>query len=298
MPHRFGRALAICLALPSFGNRAAVAEPVASFVQSYVWQEANTAFGGFSGFELADDGLGFIALSDRATLWRGQLQRDVAGEIIGVKTAGPVALHDSTGKLLSPRTGDSEGLALASDGSVFVSFEGLARVAHYPTDSGPAEKLPRPEAFAQLQRNSSFEALAIAPDGTLYTLPERSGATDKPFPIWRYKAGAWDQPLALPRDGTWLPVAADFGPDGRLYILERDFWAILGFLSRVRVFDISATELTGGAVVVQTGPNRHDNLEGLALWQDAAGDLRLTMISDDNFTPFQRTEIVEYRLSP
>jgi hypothetical protein len=39
----------------------------------------------------------------------------------------------------------------------------------------------------------------------------------------------------------------------------------------------------------------HDNLEGLDVWADAEG-LRATMISDDNFRFFQRTEIVDYRL--
>ena len=43
----------------------------------------------------------------------------------------------------------------------------------------------------------------------------------------------------------------------------------------------------GGAV-------RHDNLEGLAVWRDDSGAIRLTMISDDNFNLLQRTELVEY----
>ena len=41
---------------------------------------------------------------------------------------------------------------------------------------------------------------------------------------------------------------------------------------------------------------RHDNLEGLAVTRAATGQIRLTMISDDNFNPFQRSEIVEYLL--
>lgn len=45
---------------------------------------------------------------------------------------------------------------------------------------------------------------------------------------------------------------------------------------------------------MQSEVGRHDNLEGLSVWQDAQG-VRLTMVSDDNFMFFQRTEFVEYR---
>ena len=33
-----------------------------------------------------------------------------------------------------------------------------------------------------------------------------------------------------------------------------------------------------------------------SVWRDSAGDLRATMIADDNFSIFLSTEIVEYRL--
>ena len=75
-------------------------------------------------------------------------------------------------------------------------------------------------------------------------------------------------------------------------MLERDFLGI-GFRSRVRRFD-----LTGGneQVLLETRLRAHDNLEGISVWQDEQG-LRMTLISDDNFRAFQRTEIVEYRLT-
>lgn len=287
----------LALALLAF-NLGAAQPQRAEYLGSHVWHEDDPAFGGFSGLEIAADGARFTAVSDRATLWTGRLQRDEAGRISGVTdVTGPQRLHDSTGKPLRGENADSEGLAIAPDGSIHISFEGLHRVARYRTPDAPAERLPRPEAFKSLQRNSSLEALAIAPDGTLYTLPERSGATGQPFPVFRHRNGEWDQPFTLPRDGSWLPVGADFGPDGRLYLLERDFWGLLGFLTRVRVFDIGPDGATGGEVLIQTSASRHDNLESIAVWRDGAGAIRLTMISDDNFRLFQRTEFVEYRLN-
>ena len=138
--------------------------------------------------------------------------------------------------------------------------------------------------------------MAIAADGTLYTLPERSGILSTPFPIFRFKDDVWDQPFSLPRRGFFLAVGADIGPDGRLYLLEREFHGLSGFASRVRRFTIGQTALTDEETVMQSLPGQHDNLEGLSVWRDPQGALRLTMISDDNQIFLQRTEIVEYRV--
>ncbi len=273
------------------------AEPQAAVhVGTWVWRGDNDRFGGFSGLELSDDGLHFVAVSDRGALARGRLRRAADGRVEAVEQAVLLPLHDSRGNQVADYFADAEGLALAADGSLYVSFEGYARVARYADPAGAAERLPRPRAFDDLQGNAALEALAIGPDGALYTLPERSGAARRPFPVWRFRDGAWDQPFALPRDGGWLPVGADFGPDGRLYLLERGFFGV-GFLSRVRRFAIGEAA-TGGEVLLETGTAGHDNLEGIAVWQDASGAIRLTMISDDNFLWMQRTEFVDYRLAP
>jgi len=101
--------------------------------------------------------------------------------------------------------------------------------------------------------------------------------------------------LALPRIGVFRPVAADFGPDGRFYLLERRFHGPGGFSSRLRRFDLGPKGFSSGQVLLQTKAGRHDNLEGLSIWRGPDG-LRATMISDDNFLFMQVTEIVEYRL--
>jgi hypothetical protein len=112
-----------------------------------------------------------------------------------------------------------------------------------------------------------------------------------PFPVYAFRDGAWDVAFRLPvREG--LAVAgADVGPDGRLYLLERDL-AGLGFRTGLRRVNLDGT---GDEVLLTTATGTHDNLEGLDVWRDAEG-LRATMIADDNFRFFQRTEIVDYRL--
>lgn len=269
----------------------------AEYLGTYVWRDSRPDFGGFSAIEISPDGSRFHALSDRAVLFWGAVRRGASGLPVGMEILGQARLQDSKGAPLPPGgwTGDLEGIAVDAEGRIYVSFEGLHRVARYDTPDSPAKTLPRPEAFERFQRNSGLEALAIDAQGALWAVPERSGRLDRPFPLWRFRDGDWDQSFTIPRSGNWLPVGADFGPDGAFYLLERDFWGVLGFLTRVRRFRIGADSVTGGEVLIETGPSRHDNLEGISVWADAEG-IRITMISDDNFFWAQRSEIVEYRV--
>ena len=289
-------ALLLCAGAACATEPAPLPGPRVDYVATYVWQMDDEQFGGFSGIEISPDGSRFTALSDRASIRWGTVERDAEGRIRGMEPAGRARLHASNGKPLKPgRQGDSEGLAIGPDGKIWISFEGLVRVAGYDTPDSPAQPLPRPPAFKAMQLNSSMEALAILPDGTLLTLPERSGALTRPFPVWRWRNGVWDQPFSIPRSGDWLAVGADVGPDGRLYLLERDFKGLLGFRSRVRRFDLDEQGVGNEQVLLESRPMQYDNLEGISVWDDGGG-IRLTLISDDNFNWFQRTELVEYRV--
>ncbi len=267
----------------------------AEFVGSYTWSERGRGFGGFSGLEVWDGGARFLALSDRGGVVEGRLLR-VDGAIAGVSALPVHPLHDTKGAPLRRSDTDSEGLARRDDGRIFVSFEGRHRVWVYDGRQSPARPIPQHPDFDGLQPNSGLEALAIDASGALYTLPERSGRKRRPFPVYRYADGAWTQPFDIPRRDEYLPVGADFGPDGRFYLLERHFAGIFGFRNRVRSFAFTDAGAVDERVLLETRSGQHDNLEGLAVWRDTAGDIRLTMISDDNFRPFQRTELVEYRL--
>ncbi|MCO6383680.1 esterase-like activity of phytase family protein [Oceanicola sp. 502str15] len=259
---------------------------------------AETRFGGFSGIEVSDDGTRFWALSDRAALAEGRLVRNGAGRLTGVEITGHSRLTDPDGHAVNGYESDAEGLARRADGRFYVSFEGYHRIWTWRGEDimqgGEAAWLPRHPDFKTLQNNSALEALAISPDGALYTLPERSGSYSTPFPVYRYAEGAWAKVGAVERQGEWLPVGADFDDRGRLTLLWRHFTGY-GFSSR-----ITRHEMTGSIwparVLYETNPLTHGNLEGLSLWRDADGQLRAVMVSDDNFKGYQRSEIVEVLL--
>lgn len=268
----------------------------ANFIGSYVWRNDDPKHGGFSALELSANGAQFTAISDRAGWTTGQITRDGAGHITAI-TAAPVAnLQDSNAKPLRNLRADSEGLAIAPNGQIYISFEGkgAARVMVFDSLSKPGRDLPIPPEFASFRTNAALEALAIDGTGALYTLAEspRGAGT---HPVFRYANGTWSQTLTLPRSTHFDPVGADFGPDGRFYLLERGFHGVLGFSSRVRSFALTASAFTDARTELETTPGTHDNLEGIAVWRDSAGDIRLTMIADDNFLWLQRTEVVDYR---
>ena len=245
--------------------------------------------GGFSGIELSDDGRSAIIISDKGAIFRGEIRRD-NGVITGFLVTARDRLRRTSGIVLSGLQTDAEGIALAPDGSFYVSFEHVERIMHYADIDATPDRLEKGAFMDHLIPNSGMEALAIGPDGALYTLPERSGRYDEPFPVYRYKNG-WDVAFTIPRTDSLLPVGADIGPDGKFYLLERDFVG-LGFRSRVRRFNMDGT---GAEVLLQTGLGTHSNLEGISVWRDGAETV-LTLISDNNMSSWLPTTIVEYRL--
>lgn len=270
------------------------AEPSLKHVGSLRWERSEAWFGGWSGIEITDNGSQMTVISDRGQVTQAKLQR-TNRRISGVGILSTKRLSKSAGQRLHKKASDAEGLAIAGDGTAFVSFEHRHRIMQTNLATGLTSgriELPFKNTVGD---NSGIEALAINAEGTLFAVPERPQDGGGPFPLYAYKNGAWRVSAHIPRRGPFRPVGADFDTKGRLWLLERAVTP-LGFRSRIRLFIIDPNAPSEHTLLT-TIPARYDNLEGISVWNAKDGQMHVTLISDDNFMHILRTQIVEYTVS-
>ncbi|MBL4806596.1 MAG: esterase-like activity of phytase family protein, partial [Rhodobacteraceae bacterium] len=167
-----------------FCASAAISGPV--FVQDSVTvlRDRDVAFGGFSGLHVTSNGAQFVAISDRGSLQIGDFHRE-NGRITDIILGELLPILDTKGQPLDRRNTDAEGLAVDANGQLYISFESNNRVMRHETPTSAAVFLPKHPDFQSLQNNSGLEALAIDANNVIYAIPERSGALDRPFPVYR-----------------------------------------------------------------------------------------------------------------
>ena len=271
----------------------ALAEPKLRSNGAMRWKIDAPWFGGFSGIEITGNGTEMTVITDRGQLVEATLQRK-KGKVTGVYVDGLKRLGKSGGGRLHKKASDAEGLAIDDSGRAHVSFEHRHRIMEADLGNGRTRGRIKLPFQNELGENAGVEALAVAPDGTLFALIEKAPASGAPFPLYAYKNGKWGVSARVPQRGPFVPVGADFDSKGRLWVLERAATP-LGFRSRIRLFDLNAAPAREYTLLT-TLPARYDNLEGISVWDDPSGRMHITMISDDNFMRILRTQIVEYRV--
>ncbi len=250
---------------------------------------------GMSGLEVSADGSRFWAVADRGFWMAGRFQRD--GEVIsGIEIDTISALLGTNGFPVSARRvgdwADSEGLAMAPDGTAWVSFERWTHVWRYENGLGDRPKgIKGHPSFYDLADNWQLEAVAVSPEGVVYTFPEKPLLDG--FPIYRLEGETWVIDGHLPETDVFGIVGADFADNGDLYILERKLVVGLWWQNRIRRVRLDGTL----DEILWTGERgEYLNLEGISVWSDAAG-LRLTLVSDNNGSRSEPTQFVEFRLT-
>jgi len=256
----------------------------------FQWSDPDMRPGGFSGLHLAANGLDLLAVADHGALVRGRFQRDADGRIVAAQVLSRHRLRDAQGRPLGRRASDSEGIAVGSDGTIYISFEGgrHTRVSAYAHPDAPERVLPDAPLFRELPRAGTLESLAIDGQDRLYTMPQ--SAHQGRFRLLRLDGGQWHEIGALEPVGGHVPVGLDFGPDGHLYLLERHF--------RIRAFSSRISRLRQGQwsrreLLVETDPGLLGNHEGISVTRAPSGRLRATLIADNNLLPTVPTEIAE-----
>ena len=197
---------------------------------------------------------------------------------------------------------DAEALELDAAGNLLVSFERDHRVWRYPGGedafSRPSQPLPRAPAFAGLPRNGGLEALATLADGRLLALSEAQDSLGRYF-AFLYDGAGWSALYYRSADG-FAPTGAARMPSGDILVVERRFTVLGGFavrISRIALGDIEpGATFSGQEIAAFAPPLTYDNLEGIAVLPGPDSGVRIALVSDDNFSPVQRTLLLMFRL--
>ncbi|WP_417627564.1 esterase-like activity of phytase family protein [Pararhodobacter aggregans] len=250
----------------------------------------------FSGIATTDGNTVYM-VSDHGFIVGARLQRGYGQRIDGVEIRQVALLNDENGHPLTGSMRDAEGVTIGRDGALYVSFEQHNRIVRYARLGGVGEDLGAHADFARLRAGRGLEAVAAAPDGRVYAIPERPARATYGFPsyVWSPRGG-WGDGFRLPMDLQFLPVGASFGPDGLLYVLEREHGP-RGFRSQVRRFTVNGEGISAGQWVMRSDYGQFGNLEGISVFRDWNGRIRLLMVSDDDLQtgPSELVDVVVNR---
>jgi len=265
--------------------------PPTRVVARYTMPMIQGGINNFSGIS-STNGVDIMLLSDHGFIAAGRLLRGYGQQIDGFQLRRRVPLLSEEGTPLTGSLRDAEGMAVDRRGRIFVSYEQHNRVLSYPALGAAAHPLGEHRDFSRMRAGRGMEALAVARDGTIYAIPERPARATYGFPSYRLRNGEWTGSFRLPQDENFLPVGADFGPDGLLYVLEREQGA-RGYRSQVRRFGIRGRAISEPQVIMRSDYGQFANLEGISVFRDWSGRIRLLMISDDDSRSNLPSEIVD-----
>jgi hypothetical protein len=202
---------------------------------------------------------------------------------------------------------DTESLAM-DGGTAYVAIERVHQIARFDYGrqglQARGQPVPLPPGVKEMPRNQGLVALAIVPRGlplagTLIAISERgldAAGNIRGFLI----GGPSPGDLSVVRSDDFDITDAAITPVGDLLILERKFSIFRGAGMRIRKIALADIKpgavLDGPVLILADRANQIDNMEALSVHRNAAGETILTIISDDNFNPLQRTILLRFAL--
>ncbi len=200
---------------------------------------------------------------------------------------------------------DTESIA-EDDGTLYVGIERVHQIVRF--NYGKEGLLARgrpialPAGVRALPANKGVEALVFVPKGfplagSLIAISERG--LDKMGNIIGFLIGGpTPGNFAIKRSSNYDITDAALMPGGDVLLLERRFGWDSGLgarMRRVALDDIKPRALVDGSVLFEADLGYEiDNMEGLSVHRDAAGQIVLTLVSDDNFSAVQRTLLLQF----
>jgi hypothetical protein len=262
------------------------------------------AFGGISALHVEPDGSRFIAATDRGSWVRGRiLYRD--GKPIGISDAEVAPILGADGRPLAARGWfDVESLT-ERDGALYIGIERAEQIVRfdYRRDGLRAHGQPIevPTDFKTLTHNKSLECLAAPRQGVLagglIVVTEHS--LDNAGNLRSFVLGAGQVVrFAVKRSDDFDASDCTVLSQDELLLLERRVSAARGIAIRIRRIpfaDIKEGAVVDGRSMIEADlAYQIDNMEGIAVHRNPAGDAIVTLISDDNFSIIQRNLLLQF----
>lgn len=242
---------------------------------------------GLSDLDIQPDGA-LVSESDEGDLFHGRVVLDAKGRLIAVTQGRMRFLSGLDGKPLPGKEeADAEGLARMANGDLLISFERDDRIWLYPADGRPPHAVPSPDV--KFPPNLGMEALATDPDRGATAYIAGGESTGRTWSCTLTTTCVEGPTVPLPP--TFNLVATRRLPKGRTAWLLRSYTPVTGNAVTLRV-----TDADGRVIEEQTlrRPLTADNFEGLAAVPGPGGKIRFYLISDDNFSPSQRTLLLAF----
>ncbi len=265
----------------------------------FAFSSSHENFGGLSGIWLSDDGERMIAVSDRGQLWQARLQHGECGQLLDVDDWTLTDINKLPNDPTGSRSVDAEALA-GNDRALVVAYEGhhrLRRLPHSNLEALP-ERLPMLEGLGG-PSNSGVESLATMDDDRLLAIAEGVGAIGGVgLSAWLIDGDHVDDLIYVPTPG-YVPTGADRLGE-TLYIIERQFSLLGGFRSRLLAVPVDqvrpGAQFKGTELAAFRFGDFGENFEAVAAKRAPDGRTLIYLLSDDNFSFFQRTVLLQLAL--
>jgi hypothetical protein len=278
-----------------------------------VLSSSDDRVGGISGLALSANGRELLAISDRGWWLRGRIEyRESVVSDITIEEIAPMLDQDGRESHVKIER-DAEALSLVQKGklggSAYVGFEGRSRIELFDFSNNDLSArpvdVPIPNALRQLPRNNGIEALGFIPHGphagSLIVTTEKGFDANRNIVATVVNSKTAFK-FAIERFEDFTVTDLAVTDDGQVFTLERsrDPKSLPSMaLRRFQIDDVKAQSQIKPELLFSGRLPFYaiDNMEALAI-HDIGDERRITVISDDNFSPEQRTIFLQFAIAP